>query len=553
VLVFNAVDVQRNVRGETSKPIPIATSDHTAGNGVKFGSIITAPTINDLGEIAFRASSIEPKQSAGIASWLVSKSGAIINIAYKGMLAPDADGGTFDEFAFLSSNASGQAAFYGLLADDETAEIRNLGIWATRPYGALELVARSGEAAVGTNKVFNIKYHSFFGTQLTFKQSQQGHVAFLAEVIDPLGVEFHQYGVWREDTSGGLALVALDNEPVPGLNDGTTFRLMKNAAPFMRDNGKVAFRAYSSGPLESDEWKLGIWRENDDSTFRAVANVGDLLPGYGSPVYLVEIGELFCINNRGDTVFGGVGGLTQVPSREQRGNGIWLARGSSQTELIAMEGSPVPGIDSAWFTYLSSGYLGDDLIQHNTMLLNERGDTVFMGQFQGPNVTEQNDTGLWQRTADGTTKLIVREGDLAPNGKLFTDFLPEQTSMTFNNLGQVSFLQEARDAIWAYDHKGTITLIAEVGQAVDVDPGVGTEFRTFGRFRMLTASSGADNGRSGLNDQGQIAFYAELSGSYPGIFLSNAVAVPEPASAAIIAALALGWVVFRPLRQLKAS
>ena len=114
-----------------------------------------------------------------------------------------------------------------------------------------------------------------------------------------------------------------------------------------------------------------------------------------------------------------------------------------------------------------------------------------------------------------------------PAGVVFTRF----EDPAINDAGQIAFRASAGGVgIWATDRAGILQRIIGSGDLLEVAPG---DFRTVSGATFL---GGNYFGRSssGLNNLGQIAFYASFTGGF-GIFVSNAVAVPEPACVLLLA------------------
>ena len=84
----------------------------------------------------------------------------------------------------------------------------------------------------------------------------------------------------------------------------------------------------------------------------------------------------------------------------------------------------------------------------------------------------------------------------------------------------------ADDGLWAEDVFGNLTLIVREGDQIDVDEGPLVDLRTVSRIEFSDFTSG-------INDAGQIGFFATFTDGGQGIFVSNAVAVPEPTSIAL--------------------
>jgi hypothetical protein len=176
-----------------------------------------------------------------------------------------------------------------------------------------------------------------------------------------------------------------------------------------------------------------------------------------------------------------------------------------------------------------------------TPTLNNADQLVFAASL---NSDPNNDTGLWLG-APGDLRLVFRKGDPAPgvpDGVTFAHWF--QLSPPINDLGQVAFLTvlqgpgvtSANDlGIWATDRAGNLQLIAREGDAIEVAP---NDYRVIRQLNLR--ESGSDRfDHPKLNNRGQIAFHASFLDNSHGIFISNAVAVPEPANLCFVATIAV--------------
>src|SRR5262249_3118000 len=152
-----------------------------------------------------------------------------------------------------------------------------------------------------------------------------------------------------------------------------------------------------------------------------------------------------------------------------------------------------------------------------------------------------NDYGIWSDSS-GTLTLIAREGAQAPgtpDGVNFPGNFQDFGNPGLNDSGQTAFSAGLTGAgvdasndngIWATDRTGVLQLIVREGDVLEVAPG---QFRTvataFFRPHDLFGTS------EGFNNLGQVAFVANFTDGSSGIFVSDAVAVPEPQSIAIAA------------------
>jgi hypothetical protein len=128
------------------------------------------------------------------------------------------------------------------------------------------------------------------------------------------------------------------------------------------------------------------------------------------------------------------------------------------------------------------------------LAFNERGQSAFYSQLAGPGVNQANNAGIWAQDVNQNLQLIVRTGDL-----------------------------------------------------LDVsDDASNPDLRTISHVELF------GNAKWSLSDAGQIAFYARFTDGSEGVFVSSAVAIPEPATAIALAfGLAATLVCRRPVSRSK--
>ncbi|HEY3391443.1 MAG TPA: choice-of-anchor tandem repeat NxxGxxAF-containing protein, partial [Lacipirellulaceae bacterium] len=172
---------------------------------------------------------------------------------------------------------------------------------------------------------------------------------------------------------------------------------------------------------------------------------------------------------------------------------------------------------------------------------------AFPAKLTGSGLDDTNNTGIWAESS-GSLKLVARAGDRAPGTPDGVQFgrMTGITVPTLNAAGQVAFVGTLAGSgvdtsndlgIWATDVNGSLWLIAREGEQLEVAP---SDFRTirsvsFGRFEVGGTGSGNEDGRpSGFNDRGQLGFTATFTDGSSGVFVSNLVAIPEPATVILI-------------------
>jgi len=142
-----------------------------------------------------------------------------------------------------------------------------------------------------------------------------------------------------------------------------------------------------------------------------------------------------------------------------------------------------------------------------------------------------------------TLRTVALSEDAAPGTDAGVNF-DSLSSPVLNGAGQTAFRAGLTgtgvdgnndEGIFAEDLLGVLTLIAREGDLLDVDDGIGIDLRTISTIGFSGATGNEDGRASGFNDLGQLVFSASFTDGTSGIFVSNLVAVPEPASLTLLA------------------
>ncbi len=199
-------------------------------NGVLFSFFPTDPVINDAGQTAFTSN----LTGAGVNSskdWsLFSEgSGALALLAREGNQAAGAPVGV--AYVMLAApiiSSSGQTACWGLLSGPGVDSSNDRGLWSGA--GSLALIAREGSQAPDTPEgvVFNVIDDP--------AMNAAGHAAFSASLVGPGVGSSNNRGLWAQDASGVLTLIARKGdslEVAPG-----DFRTIGGGSPSLRLVGR---------------------------------------------------------------------------------------------------------------------------------------------------------------------------------------------------------------------------------------------------------------------------------------------------------------------------
>ncbi|MEM9914329.1 MAG: choice-of-anchor tandem repeat NxxGxxAF-containing protein [Planctomycetota bacterium] len=495
-----------------------------AGLGVEFSSF-SIPSINQSGQIAFFSTLAGPEVDSSNAFSIWSEAaGSIANpglIARRGDPAPGTEAGV--DFVGLSSpniNNAGQTAFW---AETTGTRSKIFGVWseANGTIGRPGLIVRAGDTAPGT--VIGVKFISFDSPLL----NDAGHTAFRGRLAGTDVNSLNDVGVWSEanGTLGSPGLVARTGQAAPDVGPGANFFSL--VSPVLNDAGQTAFLGYLTGTGVDSSNNSGIWSEAAGSIGNPglVARKGETAPGTALGVSYGSFDGI-ALNNSGQTAF--LSFLTGIGVDDTNRESIWSeAVGSiGNPGLVARTGDNAPGT--------SPGVIFASF-ESNRPVFNNAGQTAFFALLSGIGVDDTNDQGIWSEAAGsiGNPELVVRTGQAAPGTTTGVNF-SNLSEPVINNVGQTTFIGYLMGAgvdgtndrgIWATNLNGELNLVIRTGELFDVDDDPSNEdMRTVSSVFMYTGVNRESGMVSPFNDAGQLAFRATFTDGSSGLFVANTIA-----------------------------
>lgn len=498
----------------------VLTGDAAAGlePGVVYSSL-NSIVINSSGDIGFHGnlsgSGVDATNDSGI--WY--QTGGTMNlVARTGDTATGLSPGVvYSNFStiFVLNNA-GETAFSAKLSGTGVTGTNDRGIWL-QSSGTLDVVVRSGDAAPGTNA--GVVYSSTLGSPVL---NNAGEIAFWGRVVGTGVVLTNNTGIWST-TGGTLSLVARTGDAASDTGPGVVYSYL--IGPTFNSAGDTAFLGGLFG--------TGVDLTNDDAIFLQSSGTLELVAREGAPAAGTGPGVVYRdlnppkLNGVGDIAF--FSRLSGTGVNTTNVFGIWSQSGGTQ-KLVARSGDAAPGTGpSVVFSSFSQP------------IINNAGDTAFVGDLTGTGVNATNENGIWAESA-GTLGLVARTGDAAPGtgpGVVFSSFV---NFPVINNAGDIAFwgrvsgtgVDETNDfGIWATDADGLLQLIAREGDLFDVndDPLI-EDLRMISTVALITGSGGGDGLRTSLNDNRELAFVLSFTDESQGGFVAT---IPEPSSLASMA------------------
>jgi hypothetical protein len=212
------------------------------------------------------------------------------------------------------------------------------------------------------------------------------------------------------------------------------------------------------------------------------------------------------LNSNGQTAFFAT--LTGANVDATNDRGIWSDGGGNGLKLVVRDGVPAPGAEpGVEFSLINSTLSGPRI--------NDSGKIAFHSGLQGSGVVATNNAGIWSDGKGNSLELVALEGNAAPGASAkFGSLLDPFSGIALNNNGQTAFLASLTGpgvnntndlSIWSEGRGNGLELVAREG---NLAPGTSANFSD---FVIIGAPS--------LNDFGQLAFLAELTG--PGVDNTN--------------------------------
>jgi formylglycine-generating enzyme required for sulfatase activity len=481
-----------------------------APSGVTY-SRVGNPALNAAGQAAFWASLAGAGINSGNAEGIWSEgAGALSLMARTGSPAPGTPNGV--TFSYVSAepaiNNLGRVAFHGGLTGPGVVSANSEGVWSNAS-GNLALVARKGSHAPGTPVGVNFG-NNFSGLDVLLNDA--GQTAFLLPLVGSGVNSSNALGIWS-GSPGNLALVARTGDPAAGT--GRNFTGLWLGA--LDSNGHVVIKSFLAGLGD------GALHSGGPDDLHLIKHTGDQAPGTGPiPATFRAVDYFPDMNAAGHAAFNGA---LNWSATVNSGNdqGIWSDR-NGNIELVVRKGARAPGLAD-----------GVTLSGFESPLINNSDQIAAIAGLAGAGVNASNNAGVFVERA-GIMSLVVRKGDHAPGtppGVVFESF-PFQ-DLAFNSAGQIAFWATLSGAgvnssnfggLWATDSQGQLHLIARKGDSLEVVPG---DYRTVAFLFDVGGNATGDGRRSAFNDRGQYAFSAWFTDGSTGVFVSDVVAVPEPA------------------------
>lgn len=503
--------------------------------------------------------------------WLVSPVVAQVHT----VALTDTDPGTlpgefFTQFGAPQLNDAGQLSFTGKLqnAQGNLGFLNDFGIWnyskgVLRPVVRRDLVpnAEPTLAPCGNEARLTNDNRTLF---------EAGDAVVVKDPSYSCGGK----GLWADD-QGTLANVLDRTMPLDGAGGALSELELGHRT---NKSGQFVFESTPAG------FGRGVWSGDGTSTRLLVAHQG-IVPAINNELRVFDFesfsvfGGDYLINELGHPVVRGLASSTMGELPRQR-EGIWQDVGNG-LQLVAMGGGPIDDVANGP-VFQIDGVLGQTFSQ-----IQLSDDAVYFAANaeQGiGGVMADNDEGLYV-VRDGAVRTIAAEGQPAPGtdtsfGRVIPGTFRESAVNRQGDIAFIAHLSPSRQGVWV-ERRGAVDLISmesfpgisavaindrqqvafldTVGlRAESIDGDLITIVQDEAPFEVApgvfkTVIDIDFAGNAGFNASGQIAFSAWFQDGTWGVFVSDAVVVPEPGSGCCLAWCWIAGAVSRRVRFNKAK
>lgn len=487
-------------------PVRTVALTNTQAPGVGVGTLfgdLSIPMLNNKGQTAFSSRLLGGDASNDTSLW-AEGTGSLALFAREGDAAPGTEAGvTFGQMGLPALSDTGAIAFWSTLNGVANWPDSSDGYWSYA-NGSFSLLARANSQAPGT--AAGVVFSGPMGMRWP-AISDNGTIAILAALHGAGVTSENGGGIWTQST-GSLALAFRGGAQAPGFDPGVLLSppMGINDVPFVNDSGEIAFQGTLTGPGIGPTNNQSVWSTGGGS-LHMVARSGSQAPGASAGVNFTGFFPYpsILLNDSGETAFHGF--------TSDDGEGIWSERGG--LHAVARTGqsaADLPGETFSAFAY---------------PVLNGDGRVAFMA------FLPSGKQGLWSEGNGELALVAIAEAQApgAPAGVTFANF---GTGGALNGRGQFAFAASlaglgpaSANGVWVHDIDGVLRAIVRSGDAIEVAPG---DVRIVSSVGFVEDSGNEDGHFSAFNDLGQLAFHASFTDGTQGVFVTDIVAIPEPAT-----------------------
>jgi hypothetical protein len=457
--------------------------------------------INNDGEVAL-IGRLDSSVGNRYGIW-VTENGVLKERVRAGQPAPGADPDGTALFTSFSSNSlafndHGDIGYLGF-----TSQPSSSGYWISSATDTVPI------AIVGTPVIGHD--WSYATANYVPALNNQGQMAFNLSVREDGSTTWH-YGIFVNNSSS-VDPVILEREPAPGTAGNYSSIIRTN--PPVNDVGQTATAVGILDPVSGQHIATAIYAGNSQS-LNLLALTGATAPGTSATYNTVVGGASMPLNSAGDTVF--TARLQGGDVTSQNEYGLWRSRNGAAELLVRQGDTAIAGVDG-----LADVTFGVNF-GTTRAIIDDSGQVVFSATLVGADITPANQYSLWSARDGELTLLVQAGTVAPGTADVFSSLAVSTFSTNRLGQVAFLGVAGGNSGIWAQDPSGALRLIVRSGDTIEVEPGVSrtiTGLEILMPSSGLAPSGGSDGRARFFNDAGQILFGATLDNGQKGLFVSD--------------------------------
>ena len=488
--------LQSTLLYQTGSPVPSAG---LPGRGVPADAVFStfgAPSINDLGEVAFAANYSSASGAGAVIVGPQLDERTVADVLASTDQLPPGPAGTpvltdvvFASFKDPVLNSGGKIAFIaGLKSASADRANSGSGIW-TNTGGTLRLLAREGDDAPGTSG----SYRSFTSIALDDATATGSTLAFVAALDGgaSAGVRSsNDLGLWMARGSDTPELVLREGQSLPiGGRAGTvkSFRAL-TALPGAAGQGHGVAAGSVVAQVKFTDRRQALLRFKGGGQVEVIAETGDSMADSTAKSF-----SSLTQTDRSDAAF-----IVKLDSTPTNDEAVFDDLNNTTRQRVAREGEAAPDTDANFSSF-------------HAVVNGEGAAAAFLASLRGGSASRSTDTGIWWMHGE-TLSLVAREGTPAAGvaGGVWSKFqslaLPDGSAgpLFVATLRSKPATRKSSTGLWAVDSSGAPQLLLRTGGEVQV----GAEAKGLRDFTALNAVSGSPAQTRSFNSAGQLIYRA---------------------------------------------
>ncbi|WP_442482692.1 DUF7453 family protein [Aeoliella sp. SH292] len=293
-----------------------------------------------------------------------------------------------------STNGSGQVVQMVSLTGSQVTSDTNSAIIRTNVDGTVDVIARSGDAAVGLPS--GVVWNRMAADTVELPLNDQGTIVFRPILSGAEVTESNNSAMYLMHESGDAQLIAREGDSIIAGDSSVLFGDLTGRTTFtlvgLNNQHSMAFVTPLTGPGTNSSNDLALFRSDSAGEIHAVARRGQTVPGTSEQYYTFDDPR---VNSVGQIAFGAT--LRDSSTTPSLKEALFVTDTAGSPAMIVKAGDPAPGTDNVFQSFGGFSF-------------NARGQVLFFARLAGAPPGANDLSGLWAWDPVLGTELVVHRG-----------------------------------------------------------------------------------------------------------------------------------------------